>query len=816
MGSRRLAQTLIGGNLVQAAEIESALQRQVVLGGSLDTNLLEAELISEADLLGALALATGLPVASRADIDTVGPHVPRLFPLVFAETYHLVPVRLVDNSLTALVADVPDPQLHERLSQRLQLQVIPIVTSEARLHYAMHRLYGTELLPRYMSLLTKLDGGPPQSLVPVAEQPGSTHVLSWGVSSARIVPSRGTAGGDVRSLVARLDAAQDRDSIVEILLGFALTIFEFAGLFLIQGEHVHGWRGTTPEATQRMAQIALPLALPSVFQTIYATQGHYLGPLPVNGVNTKFLADLGRAAPRAACLAPIAVGERMVAILYADNGARGIPTKRVAALLLLLQRSGLCLESLIHRRKGAAAKLLRDTPGPEAGAPLASPTLGHHDETNFGDITAPPATPIDIPVPIALADAGLPAPASFVPLVERIEPGVAETGGFGDVEADGFAGLAIDVEMAFGDEPAAPGENDAYVAFADLNESPQRSLDDWEDVLVDTLADKAPEDDAAPANAASTGVTWAEVIAEAASATRILPQARTLDVLGTMLDERDILFDGLESDDRDARRSAVASLLKLGGSIDATLSERFPGRLGFDPLAPASRPPPFEHCSGIAELVAARGAAAAPVILPHLESQDPIQRFFAVYFLLSVHYPAGCDALARRLYDTEPRIRHLTIEALRRYSDAPAYRRIVQNLRDGLRVPGRDTQVTTMQILGQLREPSAVPALIPLVGATEPAVARTAASALAVICAQAFGNDLTRWQEWWQANYNTSRTTWLISGLSHENVVLRRVAHNELVYVTGQTVAFDPDAPLAERNQAVQAWQHWLQSAGAA
>ena len=215
MGSRRLAQTLIAGNLVGPADIESALQRQVVLGGSLDTNLLEADLIDEATLLKALGEATELPSVGRADIDAIGMHMPRLFPLVFAETYHLVPMRLVDDHLTAIVDDVPDAQLQERITQRLQLQIVPAVTSEVRLHYAMHRLYGTDILPRFTALLAKLDGtqGADSSPRPAAaDETKGEHMLSWGVSSAHIAPSRGKAGapltgGDVRSLVARLDAA---------------------------------------------------------------------------------------------------------------------------------------------------------------------------------------------------------------------------------------------------------------------------------------------------------------------------------------------------------------------------------------------------------------------------------------------------------------------------------------------------------------------------------------------------------------------------------------------------------------------------------
>jgi hypothetical protein len=824
MAARGLAQHLIADNVVSAADVQNALQRQVVMGGSLDTNLLESDATAEAPLLQALSTCYGLPAAGRAEIDAVGAHIPRLFPLVFAETYHLVPFKLVEQTLHVLVNEVPEAQLLERIFQRLNLHVAPTITTEARLHYAMHRLYGTELLPRTMALLNKLDGvTQPASLSAPAET--GERVLGWGVSSARIAPTRARSGKslsgqDVRTLVGKLDAARDRDTIVDIVLSFALAVFEFAGLFLVQEEHVHGWRGTDPESTKRIAQISLPLTLPSVFQTLYATQGHYLGPLPANSINGQLLDALGRQPPRAAFLAPVIVGGKLAAILYADNGNSTVAPKKVAALLVLVQRSGLCLERLIRQRKQEAAALVTATP--EAPPPLEPPppaVAGH--EADFSGVELPEvpleAPPVPLPAPV------VEAPPSAAPIgvkVAVMPPG------------DGFAGLEIDIDLdgsldddtndvdvtvESGPTVAPPGGADGYVAFADVHDTPKESLDEWEDVLVDTVAEaaKAALQDKSVTKASAFSVRWEDVIAEAERAAKILPSVtRTIELLGTRVDESDILFDGLGTEDSEARRSAVAGLLKLGAVVDAEIAARFPGSLTFDPLTSSGRLPPFERCSGITELLAARGPDAAPVVLPFLDSDDPVRRFFAIYFLMTVHHPAACEALARRLYDTEPRNRHLAVEALRRYTLEPVYRKIVGGLREQLRVSVPETQVAAIQILGQLREPSAVPALIPLVATSNHDVARTAASALAVVCAQAFGADLGQWQGWWQNNYNKPRAYWLLSGLLHPNATIRRVAHGELQQLTGQVVPFDGEAPEDERQVAVREWQGRLQATG--
>ncbi|MEL6545676.1 MAG: hypothetical protein AAFQ82_13675, partial [Myxococcota bacterium] len=351
--SDRLAQILESERLASRDTIDEAQRRQILYEGSLDTNLLELGAVSEPDLLRALGEAYRLPVGEKSDIDTVEGHIPRIFPLQFAEAYRMVPFRLIGPNLSVLVNSEPDPQLFARIRERLQLHVNATVTTEARLHYAMHRLYATKLLPRFDGLLTRLDGEPPR---PLHEPPKGEHFLSWGLPSTRVdgaVRQKGASrsGSDIAALLARLDTAPNRDAVIEILLEIAVGVFDYVCMFVVQGDQINGWRGIEPEQTAQVARISMPVSNPSVFQTIYNTQGHYLGPLPKNDYNEDLLKQLGRESPRTALLAPIMVRGKLVAVVYADNGPRPVPSRRVSGLLLLAHRVGMCLENLIRKRK---------------------------------------------------------------------------------------------------------------------------------------------------------------------------------------------------------------------------------------------------------------------------------------------------------------------------------------------------------------------------------------------------------------------------------------------------------------------------------
>ncbi len=799
----RLAQILESERLVGRDTIDEVQRRQVLYEGSLDTNLLEIGAVGESDLLRALGDAYRLPVGEKSDIDTVEAHIPRIFPLQFAEAYRMVPFRLIGPNLSVLVNSEPDPQLFARIRERLQLHVNATVTTEARLHYAMHRLYATKLLPRFEALLSRLDGEPPR---PLHEPPAGEHFLSWGLPSSSLegaVRRKGVSrsGSDIAALLARLDTAPNRDAVVEILLEIAVGVFDYVCMFVVQGDYINGWRGIDPEHTARIAQISIPVANPSVFQTIYATQGHYLGPLPKNSFNEDLLRQLDRQPPRTALLAPILVRGKLVAVVYADNGPRPVPSRRVSGLLLLAHRVGMCLENLIRRRKRvqAAETSLGASESPAVQSPAATVRPPRMEDE-------PEAPPLEEPELLAEGDFEIIEEEST-----HKEAPSSEEESWSDVDV-GWEDAIPAAAAAVNDDD---DDDDEYVAFSDVGESPEESLADWEDVLVDAASSSMESSASNPAprvHSTQPAVDWNDVIIEAMAAPSLQHgrSEQQIEVAGTQVDPIDLLFDSLSALDSSTRSGAVDKLLLLGSNIDNEIQARFPGPLTLDPFSDDTRLPSFSSLGGLCELLLRRGQSVAGLVLPFLESRDRNQRFVATYFFLSVQYPTALDSVARRLYDVEPRIRYLAADALRGYTSESAYTRILQSLREQLKVPVLETQVTTVQVLGQLRDPRAVPSLIPLVVSPQQPLRAAATSALAVICAQAFDQDVTQWAEWWRANYVKPREAWLVASLRHENGNLQRIAFIELQLMTGYTGTFDSGWTPAEKEPVIRVWEAWL------
>src|SRR6478609_8781709 len=88
----RLSSLLVRDGLVGVKRMEKAFQRQVIYGGSLDTILLEMNLVPEERLTQYLALASGLPPADRDEGASIDPKALALIAPELAAQFRAVPL----------------------------------------------------------------------------------------------------------------------------------------------------------------------------------------------------------------------------------------------------------------------------------------------------------------------------------------------------------------------------------------------------------------------------------------------------------------------------------------------------------------------------------------------------------------------------------------------------------------------------------------------------------------------------------------------------------------------------------------------------
>jgi len=143
----RLSSLLVRDGLVGVKRMEKAFQRQVIYGGSLDTILLEMNLVPEERLTQYLALASGLPPAKRDEADRIEAEALATLSPEVAQQFRAVPLGFDGEALRVLVCSPLEINELEDLADLLDRPLQPLITPEYRWHLAFAKVYEAELRP---------------------------------------------------------------------------------------------------------------------------------------------------------------------------------------------------------------------------------------------------------------------------------------------------------------------------------------------------------------------------------------------------------------------------------------------------------------------------------------------------------------------------------------------------------------------------------------------------------------------------------------------------------------------------------------------
>ncbi|MBI2377873.1 MAG: hypothetical protein HYV07_27975 [Deltaproteobacteria bacterium] len=413
----RLIDELTRRGLLAPDQVTILLRHHERIGGAtLDTSVLELDLVPENEVTSAMGAAYGLAVATSRDLSTpVDAQTTRIFPEQWAKRHSLAPVTLdaARRSLTMLVTAPPNLSLIAELGELLDLAIRPLLAPELRVRQRLSLLYEVPPPPRIAALLERTTGGPK----PMTSRPK---------------PPRGPMS--FAEVTHRLGAATTRDAVVELALAYAQNEFELAALFTVRGPKILGWAAVGP-GSERVEEIEIPRGARSSFWMSTSTEAHYLGPLEAQ--DAEHLAPLGRAPPRAALVVPIRVRGRIVALLYAENGPRAIPPRLAADAMVLATHVQLALEGVLVRAKRASIPprpVPSRRPDDAKDAPIEART---EQAAAASETQAPPIPPRSRPldstispviVPVEQVSAWSPAPhmaGSEASLSSGVEPQVA-------------------------------------------------------------------------------------------------------------------------------------------------------------------------------------------------------------------------------------------------------------------------------------------------------------------------------------------------------------------------------------------------------
>ena len=840
-----LAALLVEAGAASAEVLERALERQRARGGTLDTALLELEILPEEELMGFLSRASGLPLPP-ADLIEPDIRARRVFPARVAERHGLAPFRLEGRELSLLGVHPVDLSSLDEISFMLSLHLVPHVAPEWRVRELMARTYGLAFPDRLAALaqaVRSARGSRPapapsadmdadaDSLSSPTEAPDAdgadlvssrpaiaagtqsraalgrpdvedlvislddgfsvepASALFGGAAGLAELDSRGPGresepiptgdespaarppGADTRreeaeeplaaalaqalsatdpeallhegaeppsqrdapphwsleEAFAALEAAQGREAVVAVALRYARDFFEAAALFAVTKERVCGqdavgWEG----ARERCRSLRVTPDSIGLFRAVIETSGPYLGPIAREPGNDAMLSALGRPWPRIALAYPVALRERTVCVLYADNGDAPVSPRRLGDLLLLAAALGGAFERILRH-----AKRIRAVTPPLSGRPSFEGPLGQWEEKV--------------------------APESAGGREDRSEesPGAGPAAA-GDLPVAGEASWMLR-ETGRAVEPSPSSVNGAPESFHVMPAG-------------DALAPPVPFDPA-------------EVVQR---------------LCGTRRGSAD-------------RGRLLAQLVQRGPDAAAALWAAFPGPLDFPPSQAESEP--VEERGPVLAALSALGIVATPYLINLLLEPDPERRRLASLLLGRGRDPAAFLPLADRAFDPATGVREAALGALARLRGDPDFRPVLERFRRALLEASPERAAPAASALARLGDAEAIPLLIDALGGPEGA-GESACEALEVLTCRRFGRDSRRWLTWWKEHRGQQRADWLFAALAADDREVRVAAAERLREGGAPPLPWLADASPAERSEAIRAWRTWWDEHG--
>ncbi|MGB9735916.1 MAG: hypothetical protein ACP5JP_05935 [bacterium] len=392
---------LVKQKIITNEQLKEAINAQVIFGGRLGTNLIESGALSEDALEKYLSQYHNLKPIALEILNNIPNSVLKLVPINLVKKLKLIPFAYEDKQLHIVMMDPGRLDAIDELSFVTGLKIKQYVIPEIRFLLLLEKYYGIKRDIRYITLskhdtaqfiaskkgvtpstvqkkdtLTSNFQNKPDTKIKLSTgdedlmteqdfermlrsdtqkitEEKSALELSHEMEIEDVLELKKTK--NLQEAIILLSNAESRKDIAGIILGYALTLFKRAVVFMIQKEIAIGWEGAG-EGVNRLniKQLMIPLDQPSMFKFVNDTGAHFIGPPQTTEFNNDFFLLLGGMPPKTAVVVPVYFMGRIVQMLYGDNGGGKYASTNIGELLILLQKVPDVIEKLsLKKRSGS-------------------------------------------------------------------------------------------------------------------------------------------------------------------------------------------------------------------------------------------------------------------------------------------------------------------------------------------------------------------------------------------------------------------------------------------------------------------------------
>lgn len=357
---RNLGQLLTEQGIISEKVLDEALQRQVIFGGRLGTNLLEMGVVTEDDLMRILAFQNNVPYAEARHFDSIPRDVLDSVPKELLARYRIVPIALEGHRVTLAMTDPQKLDIVDEVAFRTNLVVKPVIASEVRIVESLEKYYGIRREARYIAVsekvadeqrrLSAVDPATVRASEPEPEQELPAEEMELvELTEADIEPEDPF---DVTGINDALANIGNRDVVAHVVVRAALRFLDDVFMFIIKGDEAMGWMsGGAARPVVEFGTLTVPTGPDNILHEI--GESRMLGRFEGGELfeSNDWLKELSLRVPEEVVICPLVLKKHTVAVLVGFNFSSRITDDQAAFMVRVLKKASVAFEILIMKSR---------------------------------------------------------------------------------------------------------------------------------------------------------------------------------------------------------------------------------------------------------------------------------------------------------------------------------------------------------------------------------------------------------------------------------------------------------------------------------
>ncbi|MDF1526543.1 MAG: hypothetical protein RRA15_04870 [bacterium] len=353
---KNLGQLLIEKGLIDEKALSEALQRQVIFGGRLGTNLLEMGAVSEDALMRLLALQFNIPYAEPGHFEKIPKEVLDSVPKELISKHRIIPLVVDGHRITVAMTDPHKLNIIDEVAFQTNRVIQPVVASEVRIVAALERFYNIKHEARYIAVSDNVASEQRRISQPAREKAPSPdediEMLELTEADIEVADIEVYDPFDVSEINEPFFGIRNRDEVAHTVIKAGLRFVNDAFMFIIKGDQALGWMlGGSAKPVVEFGTLSVPVDPQNVlFNMRESRKLERFDGVEIFESN-QWIKELSLKVPKEVLICPLVLKKHMVAALVGFSFKSNITDEEAEFLVRVMQKASVAFEILIMKSR---------------------------------------------------------------------------------------------------------------------------------------------------------------------------------------------------------------------------------------------------------------------------------------------------------------------------------------------------------------------------------------------------------------------------------------------------------------------------------